>query len=83
MSNLTTTLATLNACLDNIKQFQQRYNDEQAKAARNQQRQQAYNNALSAWQVQNAQQLANREQGRRAPTQYIWYNGALINCNTT
>lgn len=82
MSDYNVVISTLQACLDNIKIFQQRYDAEAAKAQANQQKQQAYNNALSAWNIANQQQLSQREVGRAAPAGYIWHNGALSDCTT-
>lgn len=82
MTDYSAVITTLQACLNDIQIFQQRYDAESAKAQRNQQKQQAYNNAKTAWDIANQQQLALREAGRRAPDGYIWYNGSLSNCST-
>ena len=74
------TAATLDACLENIKSFQKRYNDEQAKATRNQKKMQAYNKAVSSWNHQHQLQKNKLQAGHRAPTDHIWFEDQLVNC---
>jgi len=76
----TLTAATLDACLDNIKMFQKRYEDEQAKATRNQQAMAAYNKALHEYNIQLQLQKNKLEEGRRAPPSHIWYADKLVDC---
>ena len=77
------TAATLDACLNNIKMFQKRYEDESAKAKRNQEKQQAYNNSIAAWNIQHNLQQNKLEAGRRAPAEHIWYADKLVDCKKT
>lgn len=76
-------VATLQACLDNMKQFQQRYDAEQAKANRNQIKEQAYNNAYSAWKIRKAERDAALQSGRYAQLGGVWNpnNGTYIVCH--
>lgn len=76
------TVSTLNKCLEGIQAFQARYDKERAIADENQKKEQAYNNALAAWSAAHNQQLAAREQGRRAPNGQMWVGGQLRACNT-
>ncbi len=77
----TLTVATLNACLSDIQAFQQRYSDEQAKAAANQKKMQDYNNAHAAWVIAKSAQDNQLEAGRTAPPGYVWYGGSLQDCS--
>jgi len=78
-------VATLQACLDGMKAFQQRYDEEQAKATRNQIKEQAYNNAYSAWKLRKAARDRALEDGKRAQPGHVWNpnTGAYIHCNTS
>lgn len=78
-------VATLQACLDGMKAFQQRYDEEQAKATRNQIKQQDYNNALAAWNNRKAARDAALSQGHYAQLGYVWNptTSAYIHCNST
>lgn len=84
MTDYSAVITTLQTCLDNIKIFQQRYDDESAKAVRNQLKNQQYNEAYSAWSTRRQQRLNLLAQGRWLTNNYngyVWQGNTAIKCN--
>lgn len=76
------TAATLDACLENIKMFQRRYDDEVAKQKYNTNGLTAYNVANHKYQVGKAHHDNLLKQGHNAPPKHVWTEAnELFNCS--
>jgi hypothetical protein len=85
--NYSEVLTTLQNCVDAIKNFQKRYDDEVAKINANQRALQAYNIAKADWGIRQAQRDERYRTGHwlTAPAGaegWVWDGNVPVNCNS-